>query len=176
MAKRMSEKIDGVADGLLTGLGAALVMLILVSIFCRYVLNRSLVWSDEVVRYLFVWFTLFGGAVALREREHIRVEYFVEKLPGVCRRRIECAMLSGVCAFQAALVVLGLMWVRATRGSYTSALQWPLNLFFYAALPTTSSLGVWYALRRLLRGEYAENDVAAEELSDALEGGPSCNS
>jgi len=163
-------------DGALAGLGAGLVGLVLVSVFCRYVLNQSLSWSDEVVRYLFVWFTLFGTAVTLREREHIRVEYFVEKLPAGPRRAVEIAMLAGVCLFHVALVVLGLMWVWSTRGTYTSALQWPLNLFFYAALPCTSALGVWYTLRRLRRGEYAENDVTAEELAEALQGGDACNS
>jgi len=167
-------RADHVADGVLAGLGALLVGLVLVSVFCRYVLNHSLSWSDEVVRYLFVWFTLFGAAVTLREREHIRVEYFVEKLPAALRRVIEIAMLLGVCLFQAALVALGFLWVWSTRGSYTSSLQWPLNLFFYAALPCTAALGVWYTLRRLWRGEYAENDVTAEELTEALQGGEPC--
>jgi TRAP-type C4-dicarboxylate transport system permease small subunit len=85
-------------------------------------------------------------------------------------------MLAGVCAFQLMLTVLGFMWVWSTRGTYTSALQWPLNLFFYAALPCTSALGVWYTLRRLRRGEYAENDVTAEELTEALQGGDACKS
>ena len=169
-------RIDDWTDAMMAGLGASLVVIVLIAVFCRYVLNQSLSWSDEVVRYLFVWFTLFGGAVALREREHIRVEYFVEKLPGAFRRAAEILMLLGVCGFQAAMVVLGLMWVWSTRGSYTSSLQWPLNLFFYAALPCTAALGVWYTLRRLLRGEYAENDVTAEELSEALAGGDPCKS
>lgn len=176
MKDGFSQRMDELADGLLVWLGAGLVGLVLVSVFCRYVLNQSLSWSDEVVRYLFVWFTLFGAAVTLREREHIRVEYFVERLPAGLRRAVEIVMLAGVCLFQAALVVLGLMWVWSTRGARTSTLQWPLNLFFYAALPCTAALGVWYTLRRLRRGEYAENDVTAEELTEALQGGDACKS
>lgn len=172
----MAQHADRMADGVLAGLGALLVVIVLAAVFCRYVLNQSLSWSDEVVRYLFVWFTLFGAAVTLREREHIRVEYFVEKLSPTLRRVIEIAMLLGVGLFQAALVVLGFMWVWSTRGSYTSSLQWPLNLFFYSALPCTAALGVWYTARRLLRGEYAENDVTAEELSEALQGDATCKS
>jgi len=173
---KFTQRMDRLADGALAGLGAGLVGLVLMSVFCRYVLNQSLSWSDEVVRYLFVWFTLFGAAVTLREREHIRVEYFVEKLPTGPRRAVEIAMLVGVCLFQTALVVLGLMWVWSTRGARTSALQWPLNLFFYAALPCTAALGVWYTLRRLWHGEYAENDVTAEELAEAMQGGDTCKS
>jgi len=162
MKKDLARKLDLAADGLLAGMGAALVALVLVAVFFRYVVNRSLSWSDELVRYLFVWFTLLGGVVALREREHIRVEYFVEKIPARFRRWIDAAVLAAVCAFHVALAVLGGMWVWATRGSYTSALQWPLNVVFYAALPATAALGVWYSLRRLLRGAFTENDVAEE--------------
>ena len=159
-------KLDRAADGVLATLSLSLVGLVLVAVFFRYGLNRSLSWSDEVVRYLFVWCTLLGAAVTLREREHIRVEYFVELLPPRARRVVDAAMLLGVCLFQVALVALGVMWVRATQGSYTSALQWPLNLFFYAALPCTAALGAWYALRRLASGAYAESDVAEDGAAE----------
>ena len=68
------------ADRLLVGLFAVILAIILVAVFFRYVINHSLFWSDEVVRYLFVWFTLLGAALVLRDRRHIRVEYFVENL------------------------------------------------------------------------------------------------
>jgi TRAP-type C4-dicarboxylate transport system permease small subunit len=164
-------RLDRTADGALAALSLSLVVLVLVAVFFRYGLNRSLSWSDEVVRYLFVWCTLLGAAVTLREREHIRVEYFVELLPPRVRRTVDAAMLLGVCLFQVALIVLGSMWVWSTRGSYTSALQWPLNLFFYAALPCTAALGAWYALRRLLGGAYAEHDVADEEPAETAREG-----
>ena len=167
----MVRKLDRAADGALGALSLSLVGLVLVAVFFRYGLNRSLSWSDEVVRYLFVWCTLLGAAVTLREREHIRVEYFVELLPLSVRRTVDAAVLWGVCLFQVALVVLGVMWVWSTRGSYTSALQWPLNLFFYAALPCTAALGAWYALRRLLSGAYSESDVTDEKAGDAAQEG-----
>jgi TRAP-type C4-dicarboxylate transport system permease small subunit len=169
--------IDRVADALLIGLSAAVVGIVLVGVVFRYVLNRSLPWTDEVVRYLFVWFTLLGAAVTLREREHIRVEYFVAKLPARARRLVEATVLVAVCAYLAALTVLGAQWVWATRGACTSALQWPLNLFFYAALPCSSALSLGYAIRRLRRGEFSERDVESDEvLAAAQEGEAPCRS
>jgi len=154
---------DAAADLVLVFLLAAIVVIALLAVFCRYVLNHSLVWSDEVVRYLFVWFTLLGAAITLRDREHIRVEYFVELLPAGPRRLVELVMLVGVLLFYLAMVVLGFMWVYETSGTWTSALAWPLNWFFYAALPTSAVLGAWYGLRRLGSGQYAELDVTADE-------------
>ena len=164
------------ADTLLISLSAGIVCIVLTAVFFRYVLNHSLSWSDELVRYLFVWFTLLGAAVTLRECEHIRVEYFVEKFYTRYRRIVEAAMLTGVALFHAAMVVLGVCWVWSTHGSYTSALQWPLNLFFYAALPCSATLALWYAVRRLVRGEFSEG-TAVNDKSEALkDGGNRCNS
>ncbi|MCF7847540.1 MAG: TRAP transporter small permease [Kiritimatiellales bacterium] len=173
MKGMMKKKLSGTvlisiaADAVLACLSAGIVSIVLTAVFFRYVLNHSLSWSDELVRYLFVWFTLLGAAVTLREREHIRVEYFVEKLPAPIRRRVDAAMLVGICLFQAGMVVLGAAWVWSTRGSFTSALQWPLNLLFYAALPCSAALGLWYAIRRLMRGEFSERDALEDALPPA---------
>ena len=156
-------RADSAADLVLVVLFAAMLVIVLAAVFRRYVLNHSLVWSDEVVRYLFVWFTLLGAAITLRDREHIRVEYFVELLPAGARRFIELVMLLGVLLFYLAMLVLGFLWVYQTRGTSTPALKWPLNWFFYAALPTSSVLGAWYGLRRLKRGQYSELDSAVDE-------------
>lgn len=167
--------MNRVADILLVVLSATIVLIVLLAVFFRYILNHSLFWSDELVRYLFVWFTLIGASVTLREREHIQVEYFVGKLPLRMRNRVEMITLAGVFVFYAAMLVLGGLWVWSARGSYTSALQWPLNLLFYAALPCSAALGCWYALRRLLRGEFSEKqpleDLAEEIAPESLKGG-----
>ena len=79
-------------------------------------------------------------------------------------------MLLGVLLFYLAMLVLGFMWVYETRGTSTSALKWPLNWFFYAALPVSAVLGAWYGLRRLKSGQYAELDATVDE-SGRLTGG-----
>ena len=60
------------------------------------------------------------------------------------------------------LVVAGLVWVQQTSGTYTPALGLPLNWIFYAALPLTAGLGCYFAVKRLMTGQYAEMDVGQE--------------
>ncbi|MDD2598284.1 MAG: TRAP transporter small permease [Kiritimatiellae bacterium] len=168
--------MDRAADTLLATLSAVIICIVLAAVFFRYVLNHSLSWSDEMVRYLFVWFTMLGAAVTLREREHIRVDFFVEKLSARHRRWAEVAMLACVSIFHAVLIVLGACWVWSTRGSYTSALQWPLNLLFYAALPCSATLGLWYAVRRMIHGEFTEGNGIDDKPTAPEHGGDACNS
>jgi TRAP-type C4-dicarboxylate transport system permease small subunit len=139
-----------------------IIAIILAAVFFRYVLNRSLFWSDELVRYLFVWFTFWGSALVLRDRRHIRVEFFVDLLPARWQRLLKLASLTLVIAFNAALVVLGLQWAIATRGTYTPALGMPLSVIFYCALPTGALLTMWFGFRRLQSREYGEHESGAE--------------
>ena len=156
-----------VSDLLLVALFGVILTVTLVAAFFRYAVNWSLFWSDEVVRYLFVWFTLFGAALALRDRHHIRVEYFVEQMPPGVRRIVEMAGLLLVTGFNLILVVLGTVWAYETRTVFTPASGLPLSLVFYAALPATAALNVWFCVRRLRTGQYTEMDVGQNE--DAID-------
>lgn len=158
-----SRKRLSVADVLLVGVFTVIIAIILVAVFFRYFVNQSLFWSDEVVRYLFVWFTLLGAALALRDRHHIRVEYFVELMPAGVRRWLELAGLVLITIFNLALVVTGVIWAYETRGAFTPAMKLPLSCVFYAALPGTAALNVWFGVRRLRAGQYAEVDVGQSE-------------
>jgi TRAP-type C4-dicarboxylate transport system permease small subunit len=153
-------KLSG-ADWLLAGLFSLILAIILLSVFFRYVINHSLFWSDEVVRYCFVWFILLGAALTLRDRRHLRVEYFVEHFPAKLKRTAEYISLLLIAAFSIFLSVAGIMWVKETQGTYTSALGLPLNLVFYAALPAASIMSVWFAVKRFRSGQFSELDAGA---------------
>lgn len=142
----------------------------LVSILFRYVLNSSLSWSDEFVRYLFVWLTLLGSAVVFRDREHIRIDYFIGLCPARIRRVIEGVITCAVSLFFIAMLVFGVLWVRETRGTLTSALGWPLNWFFYAALPASSLLGLFYVVRRFICEQNGEQPALDEGNPDQSKG------
>ncbi len=156
-----------IPDILLALLFIAILAIVLLAVFFRYILNDSLAWSDDTVRYLFVWFTLLGSVVVLRDRRQIRVEYFVERLPPRRRRAVETAMFAMVLVLYAFFIVAGFTWVWKTSGTHTSSLQLPLNWVFYAALPVTGLLGLYYCIRRFRTGEVAELELGTgEPLSD----------
>jgi TRAP-type C4-dicarboxylate transport system permease small subunit len=49
--------------------------------FSRYVLNDAFAWTEEIARYLLMWVTFVGAAVAMRRRNHIAVEVLHQFLP-----------------------------------------------------------------------------------------------
>ena len=120
----------------------------------RYIFNNSLSWSEELIRYLFVWLTFLGGALAIKNNTHIAVEFFLELLPVKYKKYIKIFNQVLITAFFVSIVVIGLFWVYHSRGLQSGALGLPVNIVLYGALPLTSMLGVWYSVKRLIKEVY----------------------
>ena len=56
-------------------------LLIFVQVVLRYVFNYSLYWSEEVARYLIIWFIFIGSSIAVREKAHATVDLLLVYLP-----------------------------------------------------------------------------------------------
>jgi len=83
--------LDRVLDAATLALLAILLAVVGGQVFARYVLNRSLVWSEELARYLFVYLVFLGAAMALARQRHIQVSVVVERLPPSLRRAVAVA-------------------------------------------------------------------------------------
>jgi len=57
-------------------------------VFLRYVLNDSLIWSDELARYLLIAMAFIGCAAGVRKRCHIRIDVIDLILPDSARRAL----------------------------------------------------------------------------------------
>ena len=63
----------------------ALQFLLIVTITCtqvifRYVFNNSLVWSEELVRFLVIWMCMIGAAVSCYDDSHMMIDSFITNL------------------------------------------------------------------------------------------------
>jgi TRAP-type C4-dicarboxylate transport system permease small subunit len=62
-----------------------------IQVVCRYFLEYPLYWSEELIRYLFVWTTFLGAGVATAHGLHIEIDILstiVAKKPPVRKERI----------------------------------------------------------------------------------------
>lgn len=116
-----------------------LVLVVLIAIFYRYVLGDSLSWSEEVARYLCVWVGFIGASVALNRRVHIGVEFFVDRLPPLLKRRIKLAAEWVILGLLLFITYFGIELVVFQIPQRSSALlismAWP-----YASVPVGTSL------------------------------------
>ncbi len=59
---------------------AAIVALITINVFMRYVMNSSLAWGEELTLWIFVWFVWLAVSHAFHKREHVRITVFRDLL------------------------------------------------------------------------------------------------
>ncbi len=58
-------------------------VVIIVSVFCRYVLANSLTWSEQVSRFLFVWMIMLGIPILYRTKLATNLDLVIEHFPPV---------------------------------------------------------------------------------------------
>ena len=48
-------------------------------IISRYILNRPIIWGEQMSRFMFIWSIFLGSALVFGEGEHIALSFFKEK-------------------------------------------------------------------------------------------------
>lgn len=166
MQRSFIDRVEG-AGAIAAGaaLGGALAT-ILAQIIARFVFNASLVWSEELARYLLVWSVMIGTAVAYRRAEHIAVVILAERLgPGLLTalsRLVNCIVggFSLVLLYQSALLTMRTF----ERSQLSTAMQLEMG-WVYLAIPVGALLLVLVSLEKLITGEAIPTDLTGEEHS-----------
>ncbi len=130
---------------------AVMLVITLLQVIFRYVLMWPLAWTEEAARVLFVLTMFFGIAIAIREREHVVVDFLFNRLPP--RLQLVAAL-----AFEAVIVLLLAV---IARGTYILAVRnwdsrlliidWLTNGQVYMVQFIAILIMVWYVLRSMYR-------------------------
>ncbi|MBZ8135165.1 TRAP transporter small permease [Afifella sp. IM 167] len=142
---------------------AGLVVVLALQVFFRYGLELGLSWSEEVSRFLFIWFVYISASLAARAGTHVRVTAFVEMLPRAASRATKVAADLVWIAFNAIVVVSGvlLFWRMLQYPVYSTSLLLPLS-WIYLVIPLAHLMMIARILQRLGRwDDPASSAVAA---------------
>jgi len=116
-----------------------LVGVVATQVLIRYFIGGSLVWSEEAVRFLFIWLC-FLGAVAVAERGgHIAVSVLVDILPPGLKRVVVLGADLVVVSFLCVLVWQGVLLVEKTWSMPSPTALLPMGIV-YAAVPVSAGL------------------------------------
>ncbi len=135
----MLRLIDRSVEMVLALLMAAIVTLIFIAVFFRFVVVDPITWAEEVARFCIVWVSFLGTYVAHRRGEHIAVTTVADALPPRLRALLMIALRLLLLAFMAVLVWYGSEYAVRFMMSLSPLLDIPLGLV-YAAMPTSAAL------------------------------------
>ena len=129
---------------------AAYLTLVLLQVFFRYVLNESLFWAEELVRFSLVWSVLLGSALVARDRAHIRIDAFESVLSPNARRIHGLVLDLLMIAFSIILAIAGWQFVERTLMQSSPSLGVPMWAV-YGAVPVGAALQALFVLSVLRR-------------------------
>ena len=131
---------------------ALLLVDVVLGVFTRYVMGEQAKWTEELARFLLIWVSLLGGAVAFGEKAHLGVDFFVSKFH-VEGRKITAVFVHLVVLFFAMTIFLyggGRMVMDAlVMEQTTPALGWKMG-YIYLALPISGFFIVLFTIENLI--------------------------
>jgi len=148
---RLSTAINAAVEKSLFVIGFGMAAVVAVQVFCRYVLNHSLFWSEELARYLLVWLTFLGASAAYRRRLHPGVDFFHRLLPPASGRAVTRGIHIASLAFFAVLSFFGCKFTYFVRLQISPALNLPKWILF-GIVPLSSAIFMVHGLAFLLHG------------------------
>ena len=152
-AKRMPETFPGDLDRKLTAVLETLLALcllvmlltILLLVLLRYVFNVGIVGANEMATILFVYTTAIGSAVAVGKKEHVAVEFLIEKLPANWKTAADIFGYAGVGLLNGVMLWHSIRWIEVTGDYLMPATQLP-RFYAQASVPIGCGLAVLYAV------------------------------
>ena len=149
-------------EGVLVVLLLGMVLMVFGNVVLRYGFNSSILISEELARYFFVWLTFLGAVVAFHEHSHLGIETLVQRFSR--RGRLICMAASNVIIILCAIVFF---WgavmqfdINATMFAPVSGLS--LAWVYGIGLFTGAGVFVIAAIRliNVLLGRTTESDIA----------------
>lgn len=72
---------DNFEEKLLSIILWAMVIVMGVQVVARYVFNSSISWSEELLRYLFIWLAFLGMSYCVKKECHMRIDIIEQLVP-----------------------------------------------------------------------------------------------
>ncbi len=153
--------LSRVVEGLIILSASVILIIVTIEVGLRYIFGLSLIFTEELSRYLMVWVVFLGGAIAIRDGSHITISVFVVRLNTKMRQIVQTVAHALTLAF---LVVITIEGIRILpRQLYQMCITIDISLFyFYLAIPTGSILMIIFLLpyiKKTFRQKPAEDNA-----------------
>ncbi len=137
-----------------------MVVLIFWQVFTRYVLGHPSVTSEALAKYMFIWLIFLSMTYVFGKRDHMAIEYFVDKLSKRKRLIIDNINQVLIILFSTGVLVYGGLYTTVYQMQKIDAtLQIPMG-YLYMIVPISGVLVIFYCAYNIM--ENIQNFKEAE--------------
>lgn len=154
-------------EWLLIALLAVMVVLVFGNVVLRYAFNSGIVFSEEVSRFVFMWLTLIGALVVMKDKAHLGMSSLVDRL-GETGQRV-CRFASDALTLGCCLLLAHGAWKQVVIGMDNRApvTDLPLGVVYLCLLISSAGMALMLArsLWRQLAGRMGREELVAQAVS-----------
>lgn len=137
----------------------------------RYLLGEQAKWTEELARFLLIWVSMLGGALAFRRREHLGIDFLVGSMHPDVSDRLRLLKHGVVCFAAISVFLYGgfrIVFDALIAEQTTPALGWKMG-YVYSAVPLAGVFILLFALEEMLYPTISEGGPNDAEQIDDLE-------
>jgi TRAP-type C4-dicarboxylate transport system permease small subunit len=142
---------------------AVLVVGVNLQVCSRFFLDSSLSWTQELVKYAFVWMVFIGAGVGVRHRLHLRID-LLEARFGPRGRRILGITVDLLCLILAAVFIVGGLIVAWRTRQHLSPAMGLSMACVYSVFPLSGLGMAVFLLEAIVCGRRPEEIDQSEEI------------
>lgn len=147
--KTIGAILDKVLELFLAVMGALVFLSAIAQVLFRYAVGDSLLWSEELGRYLFVWLVFLGAAHAVSTKGHLVINMITQYLPDMGQRAVELIAQVLMMVFFVFLAVQGFRLSATAWNQLSPAVEIPMGVV-YLVIPISALLMLFNSIRVLL--------------------------
>lgn len=143
----MLERSRRVAEGIAAAVFALLFLVFVVQVAMRFLFNKPLAWSDELIVVLYILMVFWSAATLLKEKEHVMLDLVYETLPPGGKRifgLLGAALTAGLLLF---LLPEAFDYVRFMHREKTPVLDIPFSYVFAPFVFFVAVIGMQYVIK-----------------------------
>ena len=146
-------------EGLIVLAATTLVTIVTTEVVLRYGFKHSLIFTEELSRYLMVWIVFLGSALAVRDGAHIHINFLIKRFNQRTQKWLRLSAHALTLVFLVFVAIEGIKIL--PQQLYQMCITINLSLFyFYLAIPVGSILMIIFLLPTF-------NDILKEKNSAA---------
>lgn len=141
-------------------------VLIFSNVFCRYLLNFSIAWADEVSLIFLIWFVFIALAIGVRTRRMAAIDMLTVLFPKAKWLDLITTKIVDFLTLCFGIVLVNFGWDLIQIGAYSTLASFDLPSYLeYIFIPVSGVLVVYSALIQLFESRSA---LPAEDYLDTL--------
>lgn len=139
----------------------AMVLIIFWQVFSRFVLNRTPRWSEESTIVLMLYTGFLGATLAYRERLHIGIKFFLQKMKPKTRNKVYFVIDILIGLFSLFMLIWGSGFAWIMRNQTLPATKLPVGAS-YLPIPITGLMLILFVIEKIGR-DLAERRTGTKE-------------